>query len=193
MDASFFKYIVDLIKTKNRGFKPLFLVFFGIELTLSVLGTTAALFTGGWQRCNAGATTVKAINGERHCSEQLAGIGVSGCGVTFLIWNAIVGCLNEKLCISLYSHGRKDTEGYENTYTVFVAAYLTVNTSSDIVGNFTTATAAALLDLCAEHDRLNNLNNCFGLADATVKRGNNRAIASVSSGCVRGYVAGSAE
>ena len=55
--------------------------------------------------------------------------------MALLVGNAIVGCLNEKLGVSLYSDGGKDTEGNIYANTVIGTANLTLYTASDIIGN----------------------------------------------------------
>ena len=160
---------------------------------LSVFGATASLFACCRQGGNAGASSVKAVYGERHCAEKLAGIGVGCCRMTLLVGNAIVGCLNEKLGVSLYSDGGKDTEGNIYPNTVLGTANLTLYTASDIIGNVAAASTQALLYLCAKHYRLNHLNDCLRLADSTVKSRDNRAIASVCTRCIRGYITRTAE
>ena len=116
------------------------------------------------------AGTSESRHGESNSPEQITG-GVIACACAFLIRHAVIGSLNEELCGSDDPDHREDAEGYVYSRTRSRGRKLTVEYAVDCVGELValtgTATAtAALLDLGAEDDGLNSLNNGGGIVVA---------------------------
>ena len=103
-------------------------------------------------------------HGECDRAEQTAGVVVVSSGGAFLIGNAVIRSLNEKLRRSYDPYYRKDTKGHVYSRTVIGCAKLAVKEAVDHVGKLVTlasasASAHAFLDLSTENDGLNSLYN----------------------------------
>ena len=138
------------------------------ELTLGFVGwlssaaaTATAVSTLGRLVTCVTAGAVELGNGERHRSEEGAGVVTVRRGGTLLVRNAVIGRLDEKLGGTLYSDYREDTEGYEKSASVIGGVEATTEGITHNVGDFAAvaaearrAGAATINDLRAEDYRL---------------------------------------
>ena len=142
-----------------------------INYRLSALTATATVSTALVKKLiEASVTSSELIYGEFHSSEELAGIVCVGCGAAFLIGNAVVGCIYEKLSRTHDSDYRENSERNENSRAVSAGnerlAYTAENALGKIIVLAAGARTAALKHLIAENYRLNRLYDSGGIVSS---------------------------